>query len=128
MRGQVTDTQQTGIYRLTAEARDGDSVVASRSAEFSVYAEDFELTNPAANPGLLDLLARTTERVGGKPIAPEQLGTLLDEIKASPPRDEIETQSTWRLGDQSGDAWTLYLLLVALLSGEWYLRKRWGLV
>ena len=55
--------------------------------------QDFELTDPAANPGLLDLLARMTQRLGGKAIAPEQLLGLLDEIKASPPSDEIETQS-----------------------------------
>lgn len=128
MLGRVTETQQTGIYRLTVDALEGGTSIASSYADFSVHAEDFELVNPAANPGLLDLLARATERVGGKSVAPEDLKTLFSEIKASPPEDQIETQSKWQLGDSAWGAWTLFLTLVGGLTCEWYLRKRWGLV
>ena len=67
-------------------------------------------------------------RVGGKAIAAEQLPELLKQIKATPPQDEIETQSKWQMGDTSLDAWSFFLLLVGLLTAEWFLRKRWGMV
>lgn len=125
--GIVEETKLPGIYRLEIKARGVDGqVVATRQSEFVVLSEDFELSDPAANPGLLDLLAKTTERVGGKVIAPEQLSSLLHEIKAAPALDEVETQSTWRFGDTY--AWLCLLLLAGLVSTEWYLRKRWGLV
>ena len=127
-RGLIEETAEPGIYRLRVRAPSEGPSVTEEYAEFSVEREDLELSNPAANPGLLDMLARTTERVGGKALAPEQLSTLLAEIQATPPVDEIETQSKWQLGDSSGSAWSVFLLLIVLLSLEWYLRKRWGLV
>ena len=41
---------------------------------------------------------------------------------------EIEVQTKWQLADTSRDAWMLLALFVGLLTGEWILRKRWGLV
>ena len=127
-KGTVADTQEPGDYRVRVEAIEGAQVVLSSYKDFVVEKEDFELGDPAANPGLLDMLARMTSAAGGKAIAPEQLASILDDIKANPPQDEIETQSKWQLGDTVADAWTYFLLLVALLSTEWFLRKRWGLV
>lgn len=127
-RGVVANTDQPGIYRIESKAMVDGNVVASSYADFVVVKEDFELSDPAANPGLLDMLAKMTARVGGKAIAPEQLAGLLKQIKDTPPKDEIETQSKWQLGDTSIDAWTFFLLLVLLLSAEWFLRKKWGLV
>ena len=126
--GLIANTQQPGIYRLTVRAPDSAAEVASSHADFVVLQRDLELSAPAANPGLLDLLAKMTGPVGGKALAPEQLSSLLEQIKASPPRDEIETQYKWQLGDTGCDAWAFYLVLVGLLGSEWYLRKRWGLV
>ena len=125
----ITDQDQPpGVYRIEAQAMDGTNVIASSYAEVVLVKEDFELSDPAANPGLLDMLAKMTGRVGGRSIAPEQLGTLIDEIKAKPPENEIEMQSKWQLGDHWWDAWGCFLLLTAILSVDWYLRKRWGLV
>ena len=126
--GIIVDTKEPGTYRLTVDALDGNEITTTGFKDFAIEQKDFELGDPAANPGLLDMLARMTERVGGKPIAPEQLSSLLDDIKASPPKDEIETQTKWQLGDTAVDAWTFFLLLVGLLTVEWFCRKRWGLV
>lgn len=126
--GTVLDTQAAGDYRITVEALDGGLTQTSSYKEFVVEKKDLELADPAANPGLLDMLARMTQRVGGRAIASEQLAGLLDELKANPPSDEIETQSRWQLGDTPADAWSYFLVLVALLCTEWFLRKRWGLV
>lgn len=126
--GSFANTAEPGDYRLTVEAVDGEEVITSSYKDFAVEQKDFELADPAANPGLLDMLARMTARVGGKSIAPEQLSNLIQEIKAAPPKDEIETQSKWQLGDTWWDAWIYFILLVSLLTLEWFFRKRWGLV
>lgn len=124
-----TDEESSeGVYRLVVQAMDGERATAQSYAEFVVTREDFELTDPAANPGLLDMLSRMTARVGGKTIAPEQLSGLLQEMKANPPKNEVEVQSKWQLGDRTLDAWLCFLLLTGLLTADWLLRKRWGLV
>ena len=128
MRGVITNAREPGIYRLRVRALDDSTEIGSQYVHFVVLRRNLELNDPAANPGLLDSLARMTERLGGKAIAPEQFPKLLETIKASPPSDEIETQSKWQLGDTAADAWSFFLLLVGLLGSEWYLRKRWGLV
>lgn len=126
--GVIVDTEDAGDYRLLVEALDEQQVITSSFLDFVVEKKDFELSDPAANPGLLDMLARMTERVGGRAIAPEQLGAILDELQANPPADKIETQSRWQLGDTVADAWAYFLALVGLLSVEWFLRKHWGMV
>ena len=126
--GVVSETEAAGDYRITVEAFDGDQPITSTYREFTVEKKDFELSDPAANPGLLEMLAGMTSRVGGRVVAPEQLPSLLNTIKANPPKDQIETQSKWQLGDSAGDAWGYFGLLVGLLVVEWFLRKRWGLV
>lgn len=128
LQGLIADTSAPGNYRIRVEAIEGDRVLASTNKDFVVEKRDFELGDPAANPGLLEMLSRITERAGGKAVAPEQLSSLLDEIKASPPKSEVETQSKWQLGDTMADAWSYFGALILLLSAEWFLRKKWGLV
>ena len=41
---------------------------------------------------------------------------------------EIDVQAKWQLGDTALDSWMMLLMLVGLLTGEWFLRKKWGLV
>ncbi len=124
----ATQTDNAGVYRIQVQALDGQNIIASSYSDIVIVKEDFELSDPAANPGLLDLLAKITSRVGGKAIAPEQLLSLIDDIKANPPQNELELQSKWQLGDTWWDAWGAFGMLVALLSVEWFLRKKWGLV
>lgn len=124
----ATQFEDAGIYRIEVSASDGTTVSNSSYADFAIVKEDFELSDPAANPGLLDMLSRITSRVGGKAVAPEQLAELIQEIKSSPPLGEIEMQSKWQLGDTWQDAWGSFLLLTSILGIEWYLRKKWGLV
>jgi len=128
MTGLIADTEEPGDYRIAVDALEGAEVIASAAKEFVVEKKDFELGDPAANPGLLEMLSRITARAGGKSIAPEQLSQLLDDIKASPPKSEIETQSKWQLSDTAADAWPYFGLLVLLLTLEWFFRKKWGLV
>jgi hypothetical protein len=73
-------------------------------------------------------LAVLTSDAGGKAIAPEQLPDLLKQIQENPPELVQEVLTRWQLGDTWWDAWLVVLALVGLLGGEWFLRKKWGLV
>ena len=92
-----------------------------------VFDRDVELSNPAADPDQLASLAAWTKQDGGKLVQPEQFGSLLDELAAKPPEYE-ERQIKWKLGSTPADAWPLFLLLTGLLTVEWFLRKKWGMV
>ncbi len=69
----------------------------------------------------LESLAAMTD---GKSLAPEQLTSLLEELKAGSKSLEVETQSKETLWDR----WPFFLIFVGVLALEWVLRKRWGLV
>ena len=77
---------------------------------------------------VVDTFANLTKDVGGKPLAPEQLPGLLRELKERRAELQVEVQAKWRLGDTDFDAWLCVLAVGGVLTTEWLLRKRWGLV
>jgi hypothetical protein len=78
----------------------------------------------AADPTLMDSLAKITELSGGKSLAPEELPDLIEQIKRKPPDLDVQTQ----VRETPWDTWPFFLMFAGLLCGEWYLRKKWGLV
>ena len=118
------ETGAAGDYRIRVLARDGEQELGTAEARFLVPQQDIELDRPAAEPGLMAQLAEMTAAAGGKALAPEELPTLLAELAAQPPKleEEVIAKTTY------WDTWPFFLLFVALLGVEWYLRKRWGLV
>jgi len=119
-----SETSQPGDYRITITARNGGETLGSASARFSVSDQDVELDQPAAEPSLLASLANMTADAGGAGLAPEELPELLERLKEKAQEfDEevVETVTLW-------DRWPTLVAFVGLLSGEWYLRKRWGMV
>jgi hypothetical protein len=120
--GTVADCSEPGDWRLVVRAtRPGDAVPRERSARFTVFRQDLELANPRANPLLMRQLAEPT--TGGVRL-PEELPEIFAEIAARPPTYESKEQ--WSLAPW--DTWPMFLLMAACMSGEWFLRKRWGLV
>ncbi len=119
--GAWLDTAVPGDYTLRVTARQGDQQLGSAQARFLVYAQDLELENPAADPALLASMAEVTQ---GESLPPEQLASLFQRLLDQPPPLEVQTQARSTLWD----TWWLFLLLTLLLSWEWALRKRWGLV
>jgi hypothetical protein len=117
-----------GDYRLEVIGRRDGQVLGSAQQRFMVFDRDLELSDPAANPQQLEQLALLTRDAGGKSLAPEQLPDLLRQIQKRPPKMEIDIQSKWQLADTEKDAWLFFLCVVGLLSGEWFLRKKWRLV
>ena len=119
------ETALPGDYRVTVTATDPNGqLLGTAQARFTVPDRDMELDQPAAEPTLLASLANLTGDAGGQGLAPEELPGLLDQLKTRTTEfeEEIRQQQTlW-------DTWPVFLTLVALLSGEWFLRKRWGLV
>ena len=118
------DTSVPGDYRILASARDAGNTVGSAVARFSVSDQDVELDQPAAEPMLLASLANLTAEAGGAGLAPEELPDLLERLKAKTKDFEeeiVESVTLW-------DGWPPLLAFVGLLSTEWFLRKRWGLV
>ncbi len=119
-RGSFYGTREPGEYRVAVSGTDQGKDIGRDSARFLVYQDDRELSNPAADPELLKQIAEIT---GGKPLVPEQLekylATLDDEKFTS-----FERQTEYRLWDN----WPFLLIFTALLSAEWWLRKRKGWV
>jgi hypothetical protein len=119
--GSFRNTSAAGDYAIEVKAARQGQPLGSARARFLVYEQDIELDNAAADVALLQHLAALT---GGEMIAPEQLTELIDRLANDPENLEIplETKLTF------WDRWSFFLTLVGLLSIEWYLRKRWGLV
>ena len=69
-----------------------------------------------------DLLERLASATGGSYYTPETAARLSDEISFSEAGVTVrETKDLWNMP-------ILFLLLLALKSGEWYLRRKWGVV
>ncbi len=109
-----------GEYRATVIARKNNQEIGRDSARFLVYQDDRELENPAADFALLRQLAQVT---GGKLLPPEQLGKYLKSLNINDITDMV-AQKEVRLWDN----WYFLLIFAALLTAEWWLRKRNGWV
>ncbi len=125
--GTFRGTEAPGDYavRVTAEQsvneNGSDESLGSAKTRFLVFEEDLELDNATADISAMDGLAAMTD---GQAVAPEQLDELLDKLAANTEslENRTETKRTY------WDTWGFFLLLVCLLTVEWFLRKRWGLV
>ncbi len=121
-------TGQPGIYSIEITGtRDGRSV-GNAVREFAVFDNDKEQSIAGADPDQLNRLSEGTREWGGKMVEPAEFGQLLEEFAAVAPQMEIEVPLKWQLGDTWYDALGFVLLFVGLISTEWWLRKKWGLV
>ncbi len=114
----------SGTFSGTGDKTVPDTLTGTAEARFLVPNQDVELDRPAAEPSLMAQLAEMTATAGGKALAPEELPALLAKLAAEPPtlHEEVVAKTTY------WDTWPFFLVFVALLGSEWYLRKRWGLV
>lgn len=122
--GGFDESTLPGDYTIAVTATGPQGVVGSADARFTVPDRDMELDQPAAEPTFMASLANLTADAGGAGLAPEELPDLLKRLKKRTKEfeEEISTEkSLW-------DSWPMMLTLMGCLSGEWYLRKRWGLV
>ncbi len=124
--GAIT-AKEPGDYAIEVLATKNGQTLGKSRAEFLVFDSDIELSNAAADHEHLARLASITKEFGGRMVAPEELGALLQEIVNRPPELEIRQQK-WRMGDNAGGAWAWLLCFASVLGVEWWFRKRWGLV
>ncbi|MCE5269594.1 MAG: hypothetical protein LLG00_17085 [Planctomycetaceae bacterium] len=121
MAGSFRDTQSAGDYVIEVTATQNGQPPGTARARFLVFRQDLELDNASADAATLDSLAAMT---GGRSLAPENLKDLVRKLAEDTQHLDIQQEtkkSFW-------DTWPFFLALVGLLSLEWYLRKRWGLV
>ena len=109
---------EKGLYRVHVDARRGTTPLGAADRWFYVGGSDRELADPRLNEGALRRIARST---GGRyvPVADAaQVVPLLDAATAE--TVDLEQRDLWQ------EPW-MFALVIALLSTEWVLRRRWGL-
>lgn len=109
---------QPGLYRVNASVTQGGKQVGSTTATVLVGGADIEMADPRLNAALLERLASAT---GGRMLGEDGIDDLADLLRANVPATALVVRT-----DAWHNAWS-FALLIALLSAEWLLRRRWGL-
>jgi uncharacterized membrane protein len=123
MRATFWGTEKAGDYEVVLTVRrKGQALGSPRHAKFLVFEDDSELAEPAADIPLLKQMAELTP--GGEYIPPERLPDFLNSLVKRDLHLEIDRLKQTRLWDNP----FFFLAFVALLTGEWALRKWQGLV
>jgi uncharacterized membrane protein len=133
-RGNFFKTDAPGEYRLVVDGKardtDGQEVSGQASARFLVYQDDAEMTRRAADHAFLQRLAAAG---GGRfhPGDEDELARYLHELPSQPLsgwRPKANLWPDWRRTSLSAFLPTFLIVFVGLVSLEWFLRRRWGLV
>lgn len=113
-------TALPGDYWVRVSARRKDvSVGFDASTRFIVDARDLELDYPSAD---YEFLKEISSMTGGQSVKPEEVDALLDRLNESKTNvTRVQTITLW-------DNWGLLLVFVGLMTTEWILRKKRGLV
>lgn len=114
-------TESGDYWVLVTATKDGVSLGPPARTRFIVDARDPELDNPAADP---DLMAEIATITGTVPVPPESFGDFLDALR----REGLAADVTRFTQTNLWDGWPLLLTYILLLTTEWFLRKRRGLV
>jgi uncharacterized membrane protein len=121
-----------GEYRIKAVAKGkdaaGNSVDGKEDVRFLVYQDETETIRRAADHDFLKKLAATG---GGEFHQADELTAYLKQLAAQPlpqARPKGDVWPDWRRNELSGFLVGFFILFVVLLSLEWFLRRRWGLV
>lgn len=119
-RGSYPVLGQAGLYRATVIAKRNGEEVGRDSSRFFVFQDDREMENPAAD---LDLLRQIAETTGGRYLPSEELPKYLKSLGG-----KISTESMTQVERKIWDNWPFFLIFTAILTLEWWLRKRHGWV
>jgi hypothetical protein len=109
-----------GNYTASVIARKAGKEIGHDSTRFLVYQDDRELENQSAD---LKLAREMAELTGGQLVTPEKLNAHLKGIDRSA-YTEYVSDSEYEVWDN----WPFLLIFAAILTFEWWLRKRHGWV
>jgi uncharacterized membrane protein len=125
-------TDTAGEYRIEVNGAgkdsDGKDITGKATARFLVYEDDAEMRQRAANHDFLKSLASAG---GGEFHQPDDLVAFLAQLQSQPLPHSLakaDLWPDWRRNQTSGFLAGFFLLFIAVLSLEWLLRRRWGLV
>ncbi len=118
-----TLTLPEGLYFYQAIATRTDRELGRDQGHFSIGLSTVEFQTPWADHNLLRQLAR---RTGGQMLTLQTLPTLAEQLRAAGLLQPTETiqLADWRPRTQ----WPFLAVLILLLTAEWVLRKRFGVV
>ena len=111
---------EPGTYTVTVIAKKDGQELGRDTGRFLVYQDDRELENPSADLALARQIAAITE---GESVTPERLTAYLKGLDRSAYAEYVSA-SEHRVWDN----WPFFLIFTALLTLEWWLRKRHGWV
>lgn len=118
---EFSNTSEPGDYWVRVMARQNGKLLDHvANTRFIVDARDLELDYPSAD---YDFLKELSSMSGGTSLKPEEIGSLLERLKQTKfsALTRIQVIPLW-------DNWWLLMVFVGLMSFEWYLRKKQGLV
>jgi len=120
--GEFVESAEPGEYRVEVSAvKDGAPLGYSAKARFVIFEQDLELYNPAADPSLLQEISSITQ---GRFVRPEEFRQFLEEMIEK----GISRETTRNHVISLWDNWVLLVGFVALMTAEWFLRKKRGMV
>jgi hypothetical protein len=124
--GTFWKTDEPGEYEVQVTASHLGADLGMARARFMTYRDDSELLNRTANHTLLEQIAHET---GG---TARLHGGLVEVLEKLAPESATEVTRSLKLPDWQEPnlllQGILFLLFVILVSGEWLLRRLWGLV
>jgi hypothetical protein len=110
--------EQPGLYRVHAEARRGRTPLGAADRWMLVGGIDREFTSPRLNEAFLRRVARGS---GGRYVRAADVAQIVPWLESAVPQNAApEQRDLWH------EPWA-FAIIVVLLSGEWILRRRWGL-
>jgi hypothetical protein len=122
----AAEPKANGTYKLELLAKSGDREIGKATGQFIVESPDLEMIHPLADFETLRELAGRTEPAGGRFVTLDGLGTLLKQVGTNDYRRRREETKTVHLAHEG--RWRLWTLICGLLTAEWIVRKRRGLV
>jgi uncharacterized membrane protein len=107
-----------GLYHVTLEARRGNTVLGAAARWMEVGGVDREFVDPRLNEAWLRRVARAS---GGRYVRPSDASNIVNWLQETSPQQAApERRDLWHEP-------LAFALIIALLSAEWVLRRRWGL-
>jgi uncharacterized membrane protein len=123
--------EEAGEYTIRVKAHgkdaEGEEVGGESAARFLAYEADVEMAEWAADDKLMDQVAREGR---GQFQRGSKLAAFLEELPAppEPARAKAASLPDWRTNSFSPFFPAFFLLFAGVLAGEWFLRRRWGMV